>query len=234
MENPDRDSEPEDNADDFDGIDEEELRSAYENASYAFEEETGYEAPDFDTFRKITGVAKGDKADQGKSRVKSLYRRIARLLHPDCSDSFSLREQRLWIRAQEAYKNGDAAALETVLSHIEAAASGPLFGSCVSELLENTREMWTRINLLEQDLHDVRQHPAWRFTQKTPTQLVSLKKKVEKAINESLKQARSELASIEMELQELELAHARMAARRAKSRKRREPSKAAQQSSFSF
>jgi hypothetical protein len=35
-----------------------------------------------------------------------------------------MREQRLWHRAQEAYKTGDVVSLENVLSHIEAAAAG--------------------------------------------------------------------------------------------------------------
>jgi hypothetical protein len=243
LENPGRDSETEKEENDFDGLDDESedfLRDAYEAASAAFKQESGFEAPDFESFKEAMGI--GDKPsahikeedDSEKARIKKLYRKIARHLHPDCSETFSLREQRLWHRAQEAYKNGDGLALETVLSHIEAAESGPLFASCVSDLMENTREMRTRVDYLEQDLYEARQHPAWRFTQKTPTQLASIKKRVENEISRSLGQARRDLASAEADLQQLELAYTRMVARKNKSRKRRETAPIARQASFDF
>ena len=93
-----------------------------------FEQETGTRAPDFNSFKYAIGLENkqsrggGDKADSESAHIKRLYRKIARSLHPDCCDQFSLREQRLWHRAQEAYKARGVVALETVLSHIEAAA----------------------------------------------------------------------------------------------------------------
>ncbi len=243
MENPDWGTQTEtETADSDEPTDEEEdqLRSIYEFASQEFEEETGYEAPDFESFKQAIGLESGkpgndgDKAGHEKSRVKSLYRKIARALHPDCSETFSLREQKLWTRAQAAYKNGDIVGLETVLSHIEAAASGPLFASCVSDLIENTKGMQMRIEYLQDDLREAREHPAWRFTQKTPTQLVTLQKRVEKSIRQSVEQARNDLTSTEKDLQELELAHARMVARKNKSRKKREAALSSQQASFDF
>lgn len=242
MENPGRDSETENKENDFDGLDDESedfLRDAYEAASAAFKQESGFEAPDFESFKETMGIGGKPSAhvkeedNSEKARIKKLYRKIARHLHPDCSETFSLREQRLWHRAQEAYKNGDAVALETVLSHIEAAESGPLF-ACVSDLMQNTKEMLTRVNYLEEDLYEARQHPAWRFTQKTQTQLASLKKRVEKEINRSIDQARRDLALAEADLQQLELAYTRMVARKNKSRKRRETAPTARQASFDF
>ena len=103
-----------------------------------------------------------------------------------------------------------------------------------SDLMQNTKEMRTRVNYLEQDLYEARQHPAWRFTQKTQTQLASLKKRVEKEINQSIDQARRDLASAEADLQQLELAYTRMVARKNKSRKRRATAPTARQANFDF
>jgi hypothetical protein len=57
---------------------------------------------------------------------------------------------------------------------------------------------------------------------------------VEKEINRSIDRARRDLASAEADLQQLEFAHARVVARKNKSRKRRETAPTARQSSFDF
>jgi hypothetical protein len=227
---------------DFAGLsaeDEEDLRDAYEAASNMFEKETGSRAPDFESFKTAIGMEKKqakssqNRMDPKQSRIKTLYRLIARSLHPDCSDQFSLREQRLWHRAQEAYKAGDVVALEAVLSHIEAAAAGPLFASSVSDLMENTREMRMRMSYLEEDLQQARQHPAWRFTQKNQNQLRSLHKRIKKEITLSLQQIRRDLAAAEEALQQLEFAHARMMTRK-QARKRKKAATSARQEAFQF
>jgi hypothetical protein len=247
MENPDLEKEPYSPEGNFADLDdgelsdeeEDELREAYEAASYMFEEETGARAPDFKSFKNAIGMKNKraaesqNKADPKQSRIKTLYRRIARSLHPDCSDRFSLREQRLWHQAQEAYKEGDIIALETVLSHIEAAAAGPLFASSVSDLMENTREMRTRINYLEEDLQQVRQHPAWRFTQKNSNQLNSLHRRTEKELKLVLQQAKHDLSAAEEALQQLEFAYARMIARR-QARRRKKTAASMRQPTFRF
>lgn len=226
--------------DDLSGEDEEDLRNIYVAASSMFEQETGHSAPDYNSFKDAMGIGSKQsksgetQADNGQSRIKKLYRRIARNLHPDCSDQFSLREQRLWHRAQEAYKAGDVIALETVLSHIEAVAAGPLFASSVSDLLENTREMRTRIGYLEEDLQQAREHLAWGFTKKSKNQLDSLRRRVEKEIKLSLQQAKSDLTRAESMLQELELSYARWAARKQKARKSKRTAPSAKQVRFQF
>ena len=146
------------------------LYNIYEAVKEQFENETGFEAPDFDSFKYAIGLESNqagevaNEADSRNARTKKLYRKIARILHPDLCGQFSLREQRLWNRAQEAYRAGDVIELETVLSHLEAESLGPLFALSVSDILENTREMQFRVDYLEEDLKQARRHPAWRFT----------------------------------------------------------------------
>lgn len=240
MENPDFNPAPELESDDSDNESDEDLHNLYEAASYMYEQETGDEAPDFESFKNALGIEntmtreKANKNDPERARLKKLYRKIARILHPDFSDSFSLREQRLWHRAQEAYKAGDLIALETVFSHIEAASAGPIFASTVSELIDRTREMRLRVNYLEEDLYHARQHPAWRFTQKTEGQIGSLHKRVGKEIEQTLLQAKADLAAVEAELQRLENAHSRMTARKRKNRKSKSFTETPAQTGFNF
>jgi hypothetical protein len=224
---------------DFNEDSERDIRNMYEAAKSVYEKETGFKPPDFESFKKMMGI--GDANNQNRedsdgsksSRIKTLYRRIARSLHPDFSDSFSIREQQLWHRAQAAYRAGDLIGLETVFSHIEAATSGPLFAASVSELIERTREMRQRITYLEEDLFQARQHPGWRFAQKTATQVEALRKRAKKEIEQSLRQAKDHLASVEAEVQELENALFRMNTRKRK-KKKRNPIATPRQKGFSF
>jgi hypothetical protein len=240
IENPDIDPEPASDSDDFDDESDEDLHNLYEAASYMYEQETGCDAPDFESFKDALGIEntvareKDNRTDSERARLKKLYRKIARSLHPDFSDSFSLREQRLWHRAQEAYKAGNLIALETVFSHIEAASAGPLFASTVSELMDSTREMRMRVEYLEEDLFQARQHPAWRFTQKTETQLGSLRKRIGKEIEQTLRQAKNDLAGVEAELQRIEIAHSRMTARERKKRQSKSSAETPAQTGFNF
>ena len=96
------------------------------------------------------------------------------------------------------------------------------------------KEMRTRIDYLEEDLYQVRQHPAWRFTQKNPNQLGSLRKRAEKEITLALQQVRRDLAAAEAELQELEFAYARFAARKRRDRESNRAAASARQASFQF
>ncbi len=247
LENPDSDAEvsstdPYETNTDFGGcIDEDEdLYNIYEAVKDEFEKETGFEAPDFDSFKYAIGLGskqKGEvdnKADSRNARIKKLYRKIARFLHPDFCGQFSLREQRLWNRAQEAYKARDVISLETVLSHLEAASSGPLFALSVSDILENTKEMRSRVDYLEEDLKQARRHPAWRFTQKTEKQLKSLRKSVENEIVRTLQESRENLAFVDATLRELESAHNRRASRKRRSRRWKGTAPMPKQASFQF
>jgi hypothetical protein len=227
--------------DDFDDSSDEELRSVYEAASYMFESQTGFEAPDFESFKEALGMGgarpagKDGMKESGQARVKKLYRTIARILHPDISDSFSVREQRLWHQAQEAYRQGDIIGLETVLAHLEAASSDPIFAPTVSELMDRTREMREMVQFLEEDLKEARLHPGWQFCRKNAVQIESLRKRLRKELERSLNQAKNCLADVEAELQKLENALSKMQShKRKKDRKSRTYADGTGQARFTF
>ena len=218
---------------------EQDLRDMYEFTRRVFEREFGTDAPSFEEFKRLMDAEKAEPAinkvsDREKERIKRLYRRIARHLHPDCSGRFSPWEQQLWLRAQQAYKKGNVNELETVLSHIEASDTGPLFASTLSDLLQSTREMKARITFLEEELREARRHPAWKFTQKSSRRLDSLRQRTEQEIIQALNQARSDLASAEAELLKLEIAYARTLARKPKPARSKGMHSDPRQTSFSF
>ncbi len=202
-----------------------ELRIAYEMASEMFTEETCLDAPDFETFRnaigfpgKHSGIGKGH-ANAERERLKKLYRRIARNLHPDRGGAFSPREQQLWHQAQDAYQSGDSRGLQIVLSHLETEGMSPAAHQTVSELVELTAETRLRISFLEDEVQSLQQQTAWCFTQKNEKQLKRLHKRVGRELTNGLQDARNALASMDIELAGLEAAQNRALAKRKTSRR---------------
>lgn len=53
-------------------------------------------------------------SDEGSRKLKTIYRKICKLIHPDIAASMSLTDQ-FWMRAQKAYGNGDIDELEILL-----------------------------------------------------------------------------------------------------------------------
>ncbi|MFQ5741165.1 MAG: J domain-containing protein [Acidobacteriota bacterium] len=201
------------------------LRIVYEMASEMFTEETGLDAPDFETFRravgfpgKHSGIGKGN-ANAETERLKKLYRSIARNLHPDRGGAFSPREQQLWHRAQDAYKSGDSRGLQIVLSHLETEGMSPAAYQTVSEMRELAAETRLRIFFLEDELRSLQHDPSWRFTQKNEKQLKRLHKRVGRELTSALQEAQNALASMDIELAGLEATQNRVLAKRKTSRR---------------
>ncbi|MDP2828319.1 MAG: J domain-containing protein [Sulfuricellaceae bacterium] len=57
-------------------------------------------------------------------RLKTAYRRLARLLHPDAALENAELFKKYWLTVQQAYGNGDLALLDAVLTLVEGAVSG--------------------------------------------------------------------------------------------------------------
>ena len=64
-----------------------------------------------------------NRSEPGKREIgakhKSLYRKIARLLHPDLAGVLTQHELELWYQAQRAYEEKDVVALETILARCD-------------------------------------------------------------------------------------------------------------------
>lgn len=53
-----------------------------------------------------------------KQKLKELYRRLVKKLHPDMNENITEREKELWNKVQEAYREGDIDTLEEIYNEI--------------------------------------------------------------------------------------------------------------------
>jgi hypothetical protein len=94
------------------------------------------------------------------SRHKSLYRKIALLLHPDLAGVLTKQELELWYQAQRAYEERDVIALETILARCDRVGTNSL---TLSELRGFVQQANLRRTTLRQSIDALAELPSWRF-----------------------------------------------------------------------
>jgi hypothetical protein len=134
-------------------------------------------------------------------RYKSLYRRIALLLHPDVAGVLTNRELELWYQTQRAYGQKDVAALETILARCDRVGTNIL---SLSELRASALQANSRLATLRQSIVGLAQLPSWRFlllsSSEVKVRLRSVRRELEGVIHGLTREAammENELARIE-------------------------------------
>lgn len=85
-----------------------------------------------------------------RQKVKELYRRIVKRLHPDINPNITEREKELWNMAQRAYKEWDVETLEKIYDEINEADVDDLPDT--EESLEKLEELIERLEKRRQEL----------------------------------------------------------------------------------
>ena len=107
------------------------------------------------------GRDRSDPSERGESaKHKSLYRKIARLLHPDMAGALTKQELDLWYQAQRAYEERDIVSLETILARCDRVGT-----NCrtLPELRELVTLAISKLASLRRSIDDLAKLPSWRF-----------------------------------------------------------------------
>jgi hypothetical protein len=133
-------------------------------------------------------------------RYKSLYRKIALLLHPDLAGVLTNRELELWYQTQRAYEQKDVVALETILARSDRVGTNSL---SLSELRALVRQANLSLATLRESVNGLAQLPSWRFlllsSSEVKIRLRSVRRELEGAIRGLTREAtmmENELARI--------------------------------------
>jgi hypothetical protein len=124
-----------------------------------------------------------DEARPADTRVRELYRRLVRRLHPDLRADGSTAVSALWHEVQEAYAASDVARMEILLalSDIEA---NRLADQTLAQLHAVRAELDRALRALEKSLLEARSEEAWDFARTGPG--ADLRMRVERQLKSDL------------------------------------------------
>ena len=137
------------------------------------------------------GRERSDPSERGEStKHKSLYRKIARLLHPDMAGALTKQELELWYQAQRAYEEKNLVALETILARCDRVGTN---SRTLSELRELVMQANSRVATLRRSIDGLAKLPSWLFllldSAEIKTRLRNVRRELEGAVRELIREA---------------------------------------------
>ena len=134
-------------------------------------------------------------------KLKSFFRKIAMLLHPDSAGLVSNQELELWYQAQRAYEERDIVTLEMVLARCDRVGT-----NCrtLSELREFVRQANIRLAALQESITSFGRSPSWRFLLLSKSELQARLMIVRGELRELIRESAQNAARLEQALQRIE------------------------------
>jgi hypothetical protein len=125
-------------------------------------------------------------------RVKEIYRRLVRRLHPDLRADGDATVSSLWHEVQEAYAAGDVARMELLLA-LSDLSNAPGASTTLSQMRSALSELTRSVRALELSLVEARREDSWNFARTGPSE--DLRSRVERQLKHdlALRQQRLEL-----------------------------------------
>lgn len=133
--------------------------------------------------RKDESETGAERPDEVDARVKELYRRLVRRLHPDLRADGSAAVSALWHEVQEAYAASDVARMEILLalSDIETNRTAD---QSLSQMRAVRAELKRALQALEKSLLEAEGEDAWDFARMGPK--ADLRRRVERELKSDL------------------------------------------------
>ena len=128
----------------------------------------------FREFRRMTGAATGSRPQGGRgaqrvagppdksSRIKELYRILARRLHPDSSSSDAATAG-LWHDLQDSYARGDVERMEILLAITDLHEGDGGSRTTLFHMRKVVQEFARAVAALKSQLRKAKRSPAWKF-----------------------------------------------------------------------
>jgi hypothetical protein len=107
-------------------------------------------------------------------RVKEIYRRLVRRLHPDLRADGDATVSSLWHEVQEAYAAGDVARMELLLA-LSDLSDAPGASTTLSQMRSVLTELTRSVRALELSLIEARREDSWNFARKGPSEDLQLR-----------------------------------------------------------
>lgn len=142
-----------------------------------------------------------------QKRLTTIYRALARVLHPDSPDFIqtisSAHALDLWLEVQTAYNSGQSERLLALAAWLETEQGGGKNGLnlasvlTVSERMERVRAMKRSCSKLSNTLSQLKVRPEWKFTKQTSHTRRKILQKATRALSDETSEAQSILDDLE-------------------------------------
>jgi hypothetical protein len=136
------------------------------------------------------------------SECKSLYRKIVSLLHPDRAGEMTAQRKDLWLRAQDAYADGDVLTLRSILDRC-GAGTRDQYLTC-SEVIEAIAQATVQLQAIEMFRERETNEASWNFNRLNEKKRKSRLRRVTKDLDEEEDSLRIQLTELQRECQSLE------------------------------
>ncbi|MBV8099372.1 MAG: plasmid pRiA4b ORF-3 family protein [Verrucomicrobia bacterium] len=136
------------------------------------------------------------------SECKSLYRKIVSLLHPDRAGEMTAQRKDLWLRAQDAYADGDVLSLRSILDRC-GAGTRDQYLTC-SEVIEAIAQATIQLQAIEMFRERAANEASWNFHELNDKKRKSRLRRVTKDLDEEENNLQIQLAELQRECQSLE------------------------------
>jgi hypothetical protein len=136
------------------------------------------------------------------AECKTLYRKIVTLLHPDRAGEMTAERKNLWLRAQDAYADGDVLNLRSILDRCGAGTRDRHL-TC-SEIIETIAQATVQLQAIEMFREREAKEPSWNFCRLSEKKRKSRLRRVTKDLDEEENNLRIQLEELQRECQSLE------------------------------
>ena len=133
--------------------------------------------------------------------IRTLYRQLCRLLHPDTAGEMTPARREVWYQVQEAYEAGDAARLDTLLARVEQSAGVEIRPRTVAEILGMKQHYERARRQLRAVLRSARSHPAWEFVKRDERTRTQLEQDIRRDLTQAISSVRHQLDSLRKRIQ---------------------------------
>lgn len=146
---------------------------------------------------------KSTPAQTSRSKLVSLYRALARKLHPDSAQAIaSDRAQRLWLEVQDAYEASDYERLLAVAAWLgddalEPGKANPASPLSLPERFERIRALGISKFKLQKAVGRLGEHPAWDFSKTHGAARRKIRQRAAREIGDELARAQDALTAYE-------------------------------------
>jgi hypothetical protein len=136
------------------------------------------------------------------SECKSLYRKIVSMLHPDRAGEMTAERKDLWLRAQDAYADGDVLSLRSILDRCGAGMRDQYL-RC-SEIIDAIAQATIQLQAIEMFREREENEASWNFHRLNEKKKKTRLRRVTKDLDEEENNLRIQLTELQRECQNLE------------------------------